>query len=154
MFLPPPNNILVIESCLACVLIGPSGSSIREFIVALKSKFNDLVIGTSIARPGPLNTVGVTYANRKAGKEPVVYDHELMRKYTEETLGCIVYQEQVMLLSQKIAGFTKGQADKLRKAMGKKQKDVLDKMKSKFIDQAVANGHDAEKLEKMLIDMG
>jgi DNA polymerase-3 subunit alpha len=75
-----------------------------------------------------------------------------MKEYLEETYGITVYQEQVMLLSQKIAGFTKGEADVLRKAMGKKQKDVLDKMKPKFVEQAASKGHDAKKLEKIWTD--
>jgi DNA polymerase-3 subunit alpha len=75
-----------------------------------------------------------------------------MQEYLEETYGITVYQEQVMLLSQKLAGFTKGEADVLRKAMGKKQKDVLDKMKPKFVEQASAKGHEAKKLEKIWKD--
>jgi DNA polymerase-3 subunit alpha len=75
-----------------------------------------------------------------------------MEEYLKDTYGITVYQEQVMLLSQKLAGFTKGEADVLRKAMGKKQKDVLDKMKGKFIEGATAKGHPADKLEKIWTD--
>ena len=75
-----------------------------------------------------------------------------MEEYLKETYGITVYQEQVMLLSQKLADFTKGEADVLRKAMGKKQKAVLDKMKPKFIEQAAAKGMDKEKLEKIWKD--
>ncbi len=84
-------------------------------------EFNDLVIGTSIARPGPLNTVGVTYANRKSGKEPVTYEHTILKSLTEETLGCIVYQEQVMLAMTELAGMSMSTANKVRKIIGKKR---------------------------------
>ncbi|MFN3757068.1 MAG: DNA polymerase III subunit alpha, partial [Flavobacterium sp.] len=90
-----------------------------------------------------------SFVRRKNGEEPITYDIEACEEYLSETYGITVYQEQVMLLSQKLASFSKGDADVLRKAMGKKQKDVLDKMKSKFIDQAVANGHPADTLEKI-----
>jgi DNA polymerase-3 subunit alpha len=75
-----------------------------------------------------------------------------MEEYLKDTYGITVYQEQVMLLSQKLAGFSKGEADVLRKAMGKKQKDVLDKMKGKFIEGAMTNNHPADKLEKIWTD--
>ena len=84
--------------------------------------------------------------------EDIEYDLPAMEEYLAETYGITVYQEQVMLLSQKLANFTKGEADVLRKAMGKKQIAVLDKMKPKFVAQAAANGHDAEKLEKIWKD--
>ena len=74
--------------------------------------------------------------NRKHGREDIVYDDPEMKEYLEETYGITVYQEQVMLLSQKLAGFTKGEADSLRKAMGKKKKSIIDKMKPKFIEGA------------------
>ncbi|MNS33406.1 DNA polymerase III subunit alpha [compost metagenome] len=93
-----------------------------------------------------------SFVRRKNGEEEIVYDLEACEEYLKDTYGITVYQEQVMLLSQKLASFSKGDADVLRKAMGKKQKDVLDKMKSKFIDQAVANGHAADKLEKIWKD--
>lgn len=105
----------------------------------------------ALYRPGPLAYIP-SFIKRKHGTEPISYDLEDMKEYLEETYGITVYQEQVMLLSQKIAGFTKGEADVLRKAMGKKQKDVLDKMKPKFVEQAAAKGHDAKKLEKIWTD--
>lgn len=113
--------------------------------------FADLIAMNALYRPGPLEYIP-SFIKRKHGHEPITYDLDDMQEYLEETYGITVYQEQVMLLSQKLAGFTKGEADVLRKAMGKKQKDVLDKMKPKFIEQASAKGHDAKKLEKIWKD--
>ncbi|MBC6368907.1 DNA polymerase III subunit alpha [Algoriphagus sp. AK58] len=113
--------------------------------------FADLIAMNALYRPGPLAYIP-SFIKRKHGQEPITYDLEDMKEYLEETYGITVYQEQVMLLSQKLAGFTKGEADVLRKAMGKKQKDVLDKMKPKFVDQAAAKGHDPKKLEKIWTD--
>ncbi|HCH44448.1 DNA polymerase III subunit alpha, partial [uncultured Algoriphagus sp.] len=113
--------------------------------------FADLIAMNALYRPGPLAYIP-SFIKRKHGTEPITYDLEDMKEYLEETYGITVYQEQVMLLSQKLAGFTKGEADVLRKAMGKKQKDVLDKMKPKFIEQAAAKGHDPKKLEKIWTD--
>ncbi len=113
--------------------------------------FADLIAMNALYRPGPIAYIP-SYVARKHGKESVVYDLDDMEEYLAETYGITVYQEQVMLLSQKIAGFTKGDADVLRKAMGKKQKDVLDKMKTKFISGATAKGHEADILEKIWTD--
>jgi DNA polymerase III subunit alpha len=113
--------------------------------------FADLIAMNALYRPGPLEYIP-SFIKRKHGTEPIAYDLEDMQEYLEETYGITVYQEQVMLLSQKLAGFTKGEADVLRKAMGKKQKDVLDKMKPKFVEQASGKGHDAKKLEKIWKD--
>ncbi|TDQ17625.1 DNA polymerase III alpha subunit [Algoriphagus boseongensis] len=113
--------------------------------------FADLIAMNALYRPGPLAYIP-SFIKRKHGQEPITYDLEDMKDYLEETYGITVYQEQVMLLSQKLAGFTKGEADVLRKAMGKKQKDVLDKMKPKFVEQASAKGHDPKKLEKIWTD--
>jgi DNA polymerase III subunit alpha len=113
--------------------------------------FADLIAMNALYRPGPLAYIP-SFIKRKHGTEPITYDLEDMKDYLEETYGITVYQEQVMLLSQKLAGFTKGEADVLRKAMGKKQKDVLDKMKPKFVEQAAAKGHEPKKLEKIWTD--
>jgi DNA polymerase-3 subunit alpha len=113
--------------------------------------FADLIAMNALYRPGPLAYIP-SFIKRKHGQEPITYDLDDMKEYLEETYGITVYQEQVMLLSQKLAGFTKGEADVLRKAMGKKQKDVLDKMKPKFVEQASAKGHDQKKLEKIWTD--
>jgi DNA polymerase III subunit alpha len=113
--------------------------------------FADLIAMNALYRPGPLEYIP-SFIKRKHGTEPITYDLDDMQEYLEETYGITVYQEQVMLLSQKLAGFTKGEADVLRKAMGKKQKEVLDKMKPKFVEQASSKGHDAKKLEKIWKD--
>lgn len=124
----------------------------QKYMKELKpDKFEDIIAMNALYRPGPIAYIP-NYINRKHGKEEVVYDVLDMKEYLEETYGITVYQEQVMLLSQSLAGFTKGEADVLRKAMGKKQKDVLDKMKAKFIDGASAKGHPADKLEKVWTD--
>jgi len=113
--------------------------------------FGDLIAMNALYRPGPLEYIP-SFVRRKNGEEPIVYDLDACEEYLGETYGITVYQEQVMLLSQSLAGFTKGEADVLRKAMGKKQKDVLDKMKPKFVEQASAKGHDAKVLEKIWKD--
>lgn len=124
----------------------------QKHLKALKpDKFADLIAMNALYRPGPMEYIP-NFVARKHGKEEIEYDLPDMEEYLAETYGITVYQEQVMLLSQKLAGFTKGEADVLRKAMGKKQKAVLDKMKPKFIDQGGERGHDPEKLEKIWKD--
>ena len=113
--------------------------------------FADLIAMNALYRPGPMEYIP-SFIRRKHGEEEITYDLPAMEEYLEETYGITVYQEQVMLLSQKLANFTKGEADVLRKAMGKKQKAVLDKMKPKFIAQAEKNDHPAEVLEKIWKD--
>jgi DNA polymerase-3 subunit alpha len=114
-------------------------------------QFADLIAMNALYRPGPIAYIP-NFIDRKHGREPISYDLPIMAEYLQETYGITVYQEQVMLLAQQIAGFSKGDADVLRKAMGKKQKSVLDKMKSQFISGATAKGHPAEKLEKIWTD--
>src|SRR6056297_711069 len=113
--------------------------------------FDDLIAMNALYRPGPMEYIP-SFIARKHGDEAITYDLPAMEEYLQETYGITVYQEQVMLLSQKLADFTKGEADVLRKAMGKKQKAVLDKMKPKFVEQASAKGHPEEKLEKIWKD--
>ena len=127
-------------------------AGMQKYMKELKpTEFADLIAMNALYRPGPLEYIP-SFIRRKHGDEPIVYDLADMEEYLAETYGITVYQEQVMLLSQKLAGFTKGEADVLRKAMGKKQKAVLDKMKPKFVDQAKAKGHDEQKLEKIWRD--
>ena len=114
-------------------------------------KFEDLIAMNALYRPGPMAYLS-EYIDRKHGKKQVVFDLADMEEYLKETYGITVYQEQVMLLSQKLAGFSKGDADVLRKAMGKKQKGVLDKMKVQFLDGATAKGYAKEILEKVWTD--
>lgn len=114
-------------------------------------KFGDLVAMNALYRPGPMAYIPKFIA-RKNGREPVSYDLPEMQEYLEETYGVTVYQEQVMLLSQKLGGFSMGQADILRKAMGKKDRKTLDKMKPQFMEGALAKGFSEEILKKIWID--
>ena len=114
-------------------------------------KFADLIAMNALYRPGPMAYIP-NFIERKHGREIIKYDLPEMEEYLADTYGITVYQEQVMLLSQKIGGFTKGDADVLRKAMGKKQKSVLDKMKAQFIAGAVKNGHPETVLDKVWTD--
>ncbi len=115
------------------------------------TNFADLIAMNALYRPGPMEYIP-SFIRRKHGEEEIEYDLPAMEEYLEETYGITVYQEQVMLLSQKLANFTKGEADVLRKAMGKKIMSVLEEMKPKFIEQAKANGHPEDKLEKIWKD--
>ncbi|WP_304401590.1 DNA polymerase III subunit alpha, partial [uncultured Alistipes sp.] len=112
------------------------------------NRFEDLIAMNALYRPGPMDYIP-DFIARKHGLEPVTYEIADMEEYLKDTYGITVYQEQVMLLSQKLAGFTGGEADTLRKAMGKKKRDVLDKMKPKFIEGAKKNGHDPKICEKI-----
>ncbi|MEO7216143.1 DNA polymerase III subunit alpha [Mucilaginibacter sp.] len=114
-------------------------------------KFEDLIAMNALYRPGPIEYIP-NFIKRKHGQEPIVFDLADMEEYLGETYGITVYQEQVMLLSQKLAGFSKGDADVLRKAMGKKQIEILNKMESQFMDGAMAKGHAKDKLTKIWTD--
>ncbi|MDZ4823634.1 MAG: DNA polymerase III subunit alpha [Flavobacteriales bacterium] len=124
----------------------------QKYLRELKPNvLDDLIAMNALYRPGPLDYIP-QFIRRKNGVDPISYDLPEMEEFLKETYGIAVYQEQVMLLSQKLAGFTKGEADILRKAMGKKQRDTLDKMKNKFIEGAKAIGHPEDKLEKIWTD--
>ena len=112
------------------------------------TRFEDLIAMNALYRPGPLDYIP-SFVARKQGTEKIEYDLPEMEEFLQDTYGVTVYQEQVMLLSQKLAGFTKGQADKLRKAMGKKQLDVLESLHDKFINGGKEHGHPVEILEKI-----
>ncbi len=114
-------------------------------------KFEDLIAMNALYRPGPMEYIPA-FIQRKHGREPIKYDLPAMEEFLAETYGITVYQEQVMLLSQKLAGFSKGDADVLRKAMGKKQKAVLDKMKDKFVTGCKKLNHQPEICEKIWTD--
>ena len=127
-------------------------AGMQKYMKELKpTVFGDLIAMNALYRPGPLEYIP-SFVRRKNGEEEIKYDLDACEEYLGETYGITVYQEQVMLLSQSLAGFTKGEADVLRKAMGKKQKEVLDKMKPKFVAQAAEKGHDAKVLEKIWKD--
>lgn len=112
------------------------------------NRFEDLIAMNALYRPGPMEYIP-NFIARKHGLEPVTYEIADMEEYLSDTYGITVYQEQVMLLSQKLAGFTGGEADTLRKAMGKKKRDVLDKMKPKFIAGCKERGHDEKICDKI-----
>lgn len=114
-------------------------------------KLEDLIAMNALFRPGPIAYIP-TFVNRKHGREAIEYDLPEMAEFLEETYGVTVYQEQVMLLSQKIAGFSGGDADVLRKVMGKKDRKKLDEMKSKFLDGGKGKGHSEKVLEKIWKD--
>lgn len=115
------------------------------------SKFEDLIAMNALYRPGPMDYIP-TFIARKHGEEEIVYDIPCMKQYLEETYGVTVYQEQVMLLSRLLANFTRGESDMLRKAMGKKQIDKMQKLKKKFMEQGQANGHPESALNKIWED--
>ncbi len=124
----------------------------QKYMKELKpTVFDDLIAMNALYRPGPMDYIP-SFIRRKHGEEEIVYDLPEMEEYLKETYGITVYQEQVMLLSQKLAGFTKGEADMLRKAMGKKIFALLQKLKPKFLDGGVANGHPRDVLEKIWKD--
>lgn len=124
----------------------------QKYLRELKpDKFDDLIAMNALYRPGPLSYIP-DFINRKHGKQEVTYDLPEMKTYLDETYGITVYQEQVMLLSQLLADFSKGDADLLRKAMGKKNREQLDKMKTNFMDGATQKGHPKDKLEKIWTD--
>ena len=114
-------------------------------------KFEDLIAMNALYRPGPMEYIPL-FIKRKHGYEPIAFDLPDMEEYLGETYGITVYQEQVMLLSQKLAGFSKGDADVLRKAMGKKQIEILNKMEAQFMEGATKKGHPKDKLTKIWND--
>ncbi|APD06094.1 DNA-directed DNA polymerase [Flavobacteriaceae bacterium UJ101] len=127
-------------------------AGMQKYMRELKpSVFADLIAMNALYRPGPIEYIP-SFIKRKHGDEEIVYDLEASKEYLEETYGITVYQEQVMLLSQKLANFTKGEADVLRKAMGKKILSLLEELKPKFVNGGKANGHDEKTLNKIWKD--
>ncbi|WP_247235150.1 DNA polymerase III subunit alpha [Telluribacter sp. SYSU D00476] len=124
----------------------------KKYMRELKpDRFEDLIAMNALYRPGPLAYIP-NFIKRKHGLEEITYDLPEMEEYLADTYGITVYQEQVMLLSQSLAGFTKGQADTLRKAMGKKQIEILNKLKNDFMKGGEERGHDKKKLDKIWTD--
>ena len=124
-------------------------NGMQKYLRELKpTVFEDLIAMNALYRPGPMEKIP-NFINRKHGKEEIVYDIPDMEEYLKDTYGITVYQEQVMLLSRKLADFTRGESDALRKAMGKKKKDIVDAMKPKFIEGGQKKGHDPKVLEKI-----
>ena len=124
-------------------------NGMQKYLRELKpTVFEDLIAMNALYRPGPMGYIP-QFIRRKHGDEPITYDIPVMEKYLKDTYGITVYQEQVMLLSRLLADFTRGESDALRKAMGKKKKDIVDAMKPKFIEGGKKNGHDPKVLEKI-----
>ncbi|MBT3208466.1 MAG: DNA polymerase III subunit alpha [Bacteroidetes bacterium] len=124
----------------------------RKYLKELKpNRFEDIIAMNALYRPGPIEYIP-SYIKRKNGREKIEYDLPVMEKYLSETYGITVYQEQVMLLSQEMANFTKGQADTLRKAMGKKIKSMMDESREKFVVGCTENNLDTKKIEKVWKD--
>lgn len=129
-----------------------SGQGMTRMLKELKpDSMDDLIAANALYRPGPMEYIP-SYIKRKQGDESVEYDLDVTEKVLKSTFGICVFQEQLMQLSSDIAGFTKEESDNLRKAMGKKQRHVLDSMKSKFISGGLANGHDEKSLNKIWTD--
>ncbi len=127
-------------------------AGMQKWLRQLKpTEFGDLIAMNALYRPGPMQYIP-EFVERKHGRKEISYDLPAMEEYLAETYGITVYQEQVMLLSQKLAGFSKGEADSLRKAMGKKKKDVLDKMYPSFVEGCTKNGHPEEIVKKIWTD--
>ena len=127
-------------------------AGMQKYLRELKpTVFEDLIAMNALYRPGPMSYIP-QFIRRKHGEEPITYDIPIMEKYLKDTYGITVYQEQVMLLSRLLADFTRGESDALRKAMGKKKKDIVDAMKPKFIEGGQKNGHDPKVLEKIWSD--
>ena len=127
-------------------------AGMRKYMRELKpTVMGDLIAMNALYRPGPMDYIP-QFIRRKQGLEPVTYDIPIMEKYLKDTYGVTVYQEQVMLLSRLLANFTRGESDKLRKAMGKKQMAILQELKGKFMEGGKANGHDEKVLDKIWKD--
>lgn len=119
----------------------------KRWLMALKPKCLDDIVAMNawqyvfdfaLCRPGPIAYIS-KFIRRKNGEEPVTYDHPLVEEELRETCGVTVYQEQVMILSRKLGGFTRAESDKLRKAMGKKHLGIMEEMKGKFVEGCLAN---------------
>ena len=127
-------------------------AGMQKYLRELKpSKFEDLIAMNALYRPGPMDYIP-DFIARKHGRSPIVYDIPVMERYLKDTYGVTVYQEQVMLLSRLLAGFTRGQSDTLRKAMGKKQIAKMNELESLFYEGGIKNGHKKEVLEKIWAD--
>ena len=124
-------------------------AGMRKYLKELHpTVFEDLIAMNALYRPGPMDKIP-QFIRRKNGQEEITYDLEACEEYLRDTYGITVYQEQVMLLARKLAGFTRGESDTLRKAMGKKQKEIIKQLKPKFLDGGAQNGHDPKILEKI-----
>ncbi len=150
--LDDPATYELFQAGLTVAIFQYESPGMQKHLKNLKpDKFEDLIAMNALYRPGPLQYID-DFIKRKHGQQEIHYDLPVMEKYLKDTYGITVYQEQVMLLSQELAGFSKGQADALRKAMGKKKKDVLDKMYPKFIEGCTERGFPEDKVAKIWKD--
>ncbi|MDN4754393.1 DNA polymerase III subunit alpha [Porphyromonadaceae bacterium W3.11] len=147
----PKTYQLFCEGKTSAVFQFESPGMQKSLIQLQPSKFEDLIAMVALYRPGPMDNIP-SFIARKHGKEPIHYDLDVMEEYLKETYGITVYQEQVMLLSRKIANFTRGESDSLRKAMGKKLIEQMNALKDKFMAGGQSNGHPEEMLEKIWND--
>jgi len=117
-------------------------------------RFEDLIALLALYRPGPLES-GMTdeYVERRHGRRPVTYPHPNLKEVLAETYGLPIYQDQLMLIAQHLAGFSLAEADILRKAMGKKKKDIMESLREKFIEGCVANGIPRDKATQTFAEM-
>jgi DNA polymerase-3 subunit alpha len=124
-------------------------AGMRDALKALRpTRIEDIIAMVSLYRPGPMELIP-DFVNRKHGRAPITYEHPLMEKYLQETYGIMVYQEQVMGLAAELAGFTLGEADTLRKAMGKKDRELMAAQRAKFLVGCRANDIDGKKAERV-----
>lgn len=127
-------------------------TGMKRYLRDLKpNRFEDLIAMNALYRPGPMEYIP-KFIKRKHGQEPIEYTLPVMEKYLSDTYGITVYQEQVMLLSQELAGFTKGEADSLRKAMGKKKKALMDENKMRFLEGCKKNGYEEDTVNRIWTD--
>lgn len=127
-------------------------TGMKRYLKELKpNRIEDLIAMNALYRPGPMDYIP-KFIRIKQGLEPIKYTLPVMEKYLKDSYGITVYQEQVMLLSQELAGFTKGEADSLRKAMGKKKKSIMDEMKLKFMEGCRKNGYDEDIVNSIWSD--
>lgn len=153
--LDDPATYDLIQSGATTGVFQLESAGMRALIRRLEpSEFRDLVAILALYRPGPLDSGMVDdYIERKHGRQPVVYPNERVREVLEETYGLPIYQDQVMLMAQRLAGFTLAEADHLRKAMGKKKPEVMAEMRSRFVAGCEKNGIPAEEAEAIFADI-
>lgn len=147
--LDDPETLKIFSSGDTTAVFQFESHGMRSYLQELKpSRFEDIIAMNALYRPGPMNNIP-TFINRKSGKEQITYPIPEMGKYLDETYGITVYQEQVMLLSRMLAGFTRGQADTLRKAMGKKNIQTMNDLKTKFLQGGCDRNYSEELLQKI-----
>ncbi|MFI5363145.1 MAG: DNA polymerase III subunit alpha [Elusimicrobiota bacterium] len=149
----------MLRTAKALAVFQLDSQGIRDLLFRIKpTVFDDIVSLIALFRPGPMQSGMLDmFVDRKHGKEEVKYDHPLLEAILKDTYGCMVFQEQVMEISKKLAGFTPGEADGLRKAMGKKIHEDLEKMRDKFVKGAAANKTNpkvANKIYDMMVKFG